>query len=119
MPRKPLGRCVYCKRDLAGPRSRSGTALTRDHVMPRSVGGTRKVRCCRTCNGLKGDIHPSVWRWFTENFPQWWRGFSTNREVVEACSKRWGGRVRAALVGRAPRSDFEPAGGASCQQPAE
>lgn len=90
MTRKTYGNCTYCHRGLTGPRDRANTAMTKDHVMPKSVGGERKVRCCRLCNNLKGDIHPSVWRWFTDNHPHWWRTFRTNREVVEACRERWG-----------------------------
>lgn len=104
---KRIGPCTYCRRELEGPRSRSRTAVTADHVMPRSVGGQRKVPCCRQCNGLKGDIHPSVWRWFTETFPGWWKTFRTNGEVVTACRPQFGQRVCVAVVGRAPRSMFE------------
>jgi hypothetical protein len=107
---KPLGRCTYCLRDLTSPHSRCGTAATRDHVMPKCVGGTRKVPCCQACNSLKGDIHPGVWRWFTEKNPGWWRIFKTNREVIEACREVWGCMVRASVTGRAPRSDFELGG---------
>lgn len=107
MSHKPIGICVYCRRELTGPRSRCGTALTKDHVMPASVGGTRRVWCCRQCNSLKGDIHPGVWRWFTEEHPRWWKTFQTNHEVVEACRVRWGNMVRVSVTGRAPRSDFE------------
>lgn len=64
--------------------------------------------CCRQCNGLKGDIHPSVWRWFTETFPGWWRSFRTNGEVAAACRPQFGQRVCVAVVGRAVRSMFDP-----------
>ena len=107
MASRPLGKCCYCRRELSKPGGRSRTALTRDHVMPRCVGGTRKVRCCRQCNGLKGDIHPSVWRWFTVEHPGWWRTFRTNAEVVSVCRRRFGSRVRVATVGRARRCEFE------------
>lgn len=105
--RKRIGSCTYCRRELAGPRSRSRVAATSDHVMPKCVGGRRRVRCCRQCNGLKGDIHPSVWRWFTETFPAWWRTFETNREVIAACRPQFGQRVCVSVVGRAPRSAFD------------
>lgn len=105
---KGRGTCTYCRRPLTKPTDRGNTALTRDHVMPKRVGGVRKVHCCRLCNQLKGDIHPGVWRWFTEHYPGWWRTFRANAEVVEACRERWGRMVRVACTGRAPRSDFEP-----------
>lgn len=106
MATKSVGQCTYCKRQLAKPTSPSRTAMTRDHVMPKCVGGTRRVRCCRQCNGLKGDIHPSVWRWFTETFPGWWKSFETNGEVVTACRAKWGSRVCVTDVGRVRRSCF-------------
>lgn len=104
---KRIGTCTYCRRELAGPRSGSRVAATADHVMPQSVGGRRKVPCCRQCNNLKGDIHPSVWRWFTEMFPAWWRTFRTNGEVVAACRPQFGSRVQVGTVGRARREEFE------------
>lgn len=106
MARRNLGSCVYCRRQLTKPRDRGRCAFTKDHVMPRCVGGTRKVRSCRQCNGLKGDIHPSVWRWFTEAHPEWWRTFRTNGEVVAACRVRWGKRVRVGETGRARRGEM-------------
>lgn len=110
MARKRLGSCTYCRRDLAKPTARSKCALTKDHVMPKAVGGTRKVNCCRQCNQLKGDIHPSAWRWFTVHYPGWWRTYRTNAEVVAICSAKFGKRVCTSIVGRAPRSTFlEPA----------
>jgi hypothetical protein len=112
MARKRIGCCVYCRRELAGPRSRSRTAVTRDHVMPKCVGGTRKVRCCRQRNGLKGDIHPQVWRWFTEHHPGWWKTFETNSDVVTACAAQFGNMVRVAVTGRARREVFEQMGAA-------
>lgn len=117
MGTKRRGPCTYCKRELEKPTSRSRTAATSDHVMPASVGGQRKVRCCRQCNQLKGDIHPSVWRWFTEHYPAWWKTFQTNSEVVQACAVRWGAMVRACVTGRAPRSDFEEKAHAPLQGP--
>lgn len=75
--------------------------------MPKSVGGQRKVPCCRRCNDLKGDIHPSVWRWFTEHYPGWWRTFATNIEVAQVCRQGMGRAVVCSMVGRAPRWDFE------------
>ena len=107
MSRKDRGWCTYCRRGLTSPHDRAGTAATMDHVMPKSVGGRRKVPCCKACNQLKGDIHPSVWRWFTERFPGWWRQFRTNREVIEACRPTWGPAIRVTATGRAMRYDME------------
>ena len=75
--------------------------------MPRCVGGARKVPACFQCNQLKGDLHPSVWRWFTEAYPGWWKTFRTSREVAEACRAHWGPAVSVQQVGRARRDAME------------
>lgn len=77
--------CCYCKRRLEAPTSPSRLAYTRDHVKPRAAGGTKTVPCCRQCNQLKGNLHPSVWRWFTINYPGWWKTFDTPAEVATVC----------------------------------
>lgn len=46
---------------------------TRDHVLPRSRGGTRTVICCATCNGIKGDMLPDAWERFMAANPRWWK----------------------------------------------
>lgn len=107
MTRKFYGTCTYCHRQLTSALDRANTAATKDHVMPKSVGGYRKVPCCRQCNQLKADMHPSVWRWFTANYPGWWKTFRTNREVVAVCVPIWGSMCRVSATGRAPRWDFE------------
>lgn len=107
MARPNLGHCCYCLRGLEKPTARSSVAFTRDHVMPRCVGGAKKVRCCRQCNQLKGDLHPSVWRWFTENHPRWWKAFRTASDVRAVCRVRFGEMTSAMVVGRVPRSAFE------------
>jgi 5-methylcytosine-specific restriction endonuclease McrA len=73
--------CCYCKRQLTKPGDRANTAFTRDHVIPASRGGVRKVPCCRKCNNLKADLDPSLWRIVTENYPRWWKVFASNKEV--------------------------------------
>lgn len=65
-------RCTYCTRELMHPNSKSRTAATRDHAIPKSHGGTLKVSCCIQCNGLKGNMTPDVWAAFMELFPRWW-----------------------------------------------
>lgn len=49
------GNCYYCKRIAV---------LTKDHVIPRSHGGTKKnniVKACKTCNLEKGNLSLSDW----------------------------------------------------------
>ncbi len=72
-PRGKGARCAYCERRLEAPTSPSKLAATRDHVVPRSAGGTEKVWCCRQCNSLKGDMMPDQWLAFRQSNPEWWR----------------------------------------------
>lgn len=52
------GRCFWCNKELTinGPRD---VAPTKDHVLPRSKGGTGKITnlvlSCHDCNGAKGN----------------------------------------------------------------
>ena len=69
-------RCHYCDRKLAKPREprqkiRSDHA-TRDHVQPKSRGGTLVVPCCQACNDLKADMTSSEWYAFIAATPKWW-----------------------------------------------
>jgi hypothetical protein len=41
------GACVYCKR--FGP-------LTKEHLLPKSAGGTLTVKACRACNQARGNL---------------------------------------------------------------
>ena len=65
--------CKYCKRLLDPPGSKSGLAFTKDHVKPKSQGGTRTVPCCWTCNQIKGQMMPREWFRFMDQNPQWWK----------------------------------------------
>jgi len=62
--RRQRGKCFYCDVPmiLPGKDGRNGThpqCCTRDHVLPKSLGGTlakgNVVLACRTCNNKKGD----------------------------------------------------------------
>lgn len=65
--------CFWCERHLEGSESGSSVAFTRDHVVPRSQGGTSTVPCCRACNNLKGDMLPDEWRAYMRANPEWWK----------------------------------------------
>ncbi len=104
---KHYGACTYCHRQLTRCTDRGRTAATKDHVMPKCVGGTRKVPCCRQCNELKGDMHPSVWRWFQTSYPAWWKSFRSHHEVVAACRPHWGAMISVQSTGRAMRYDID------------
>jgi hypothetical protein len=61
--------CHWCDRIMVVGTS---THPTRDHYMPRSVGGRKIVMACTTCNNIKGDMLPHEWRQFMADNPQWW-----------------------------------------------
>lgn len=62
--KRKSGNCVYC--------GRHSNTLTRDHVIPRSKGGTSEssnlVKCCQSCNASKGDMTPEEWAESILNF---------------------------------------------------
>lgn len=62
--------CVYCKRKM--DRRDYWREPTRDHVVPASRGGTRRIICCRLCNTVKGDAMPERWAAFMLAYPGWW-----------------------------------------------
>ena len=44
---------------------------TRDHIIPRSLGGRRTVVVCMGCNNLKVDMHPNAWvRYLADVMPE-------------------------------------------------
>ncbi len=55
--KRKSGHCVYC--------GRPSKSLTKDHVVPRSQGGTSEssnvVKCCQSCNASKGNMTPEQW----------------------------------------------------------
>lgn len=62
--------CVYCRRPM--DRTDFWREPTRDHVVPRSQNGTRKVMACRLCNTVKGSAMPERWAAFMAANPGWW-----------------------------------------------
>lgn len=71
MPRRSShDSCAYCGRNLI-PRSH-WLSPTNDHVVPRFLGGDKKVRSCRACNELKGNMDPAVWREFRTTYPRYY-----------------------------------------------
>lgn len=68
---KPVGEpCHWCGREMtyADPL----LAPTRDHVIPRSVGGRSKVWACFGCNQLKGNMPLDAWVEVMRQVPEWW-----------------------------------------------
>ena len=53
MRRRP--RCWYCGHRLLNTMPLRDRSKTRDHVYPRSRGGTVTVKACQLCNRVKGD----------------------------------------------------------------
>lgn len=95
--------CRYCRRDLLHPdtdRARSSPlSATKDHVIPKSRGGTFTAWCCRQCNQIKADMSLIEWARFMQSYPEWWQRFRTrgqvNRELYRA-------RYRQELKSRFP-----------------
>lgn len=72
-----IGRlCAYCERKMTGLGHHDMLSPTRDHVLPKSQGGSgyaaRIVWACRLCNNLKGDLLPEEWSDFMRAYPRWW-----------------------------------------------
>jgi hypothetical protein len=82
-PRRPK-HCYYCKRMLTAPTDRARTAATRDHIVPKHMGGRRTVPCCRQCNSLKGPLSIDAWRRIMAKYPDWWRRFRDRGELIDA-----------------------------------
>jgi len=70
---KKRGACPYCRRTMSGTQSRSNTAATRDHIVPKSQGGRLRIWCCRMCNTLKGSMPLDEWEQFMADNPYWHR----------------------------------------------
>lgn len=54
-----LGRCPYCHQGMT--RQRGDNQRTRDHVVPKSMGGRAVVWCCARCNEDKANWLLSEW----------------------------------------------------------
>lgn len=81
---KPL-QCRYCRRSLLrqsqSPTPGHHLAPTRDHVIPKSRGGTFTAWCCHQCNQLKADMSLIEWAKFMQAYPQWWERFRTHGQI--------------------------------------
>lgn len=69
--------CRYCRRVLTDARKGGSTAASRDHIVPKCMGGRRTVPCCRACNEVKGDMAPDQWFAFMAAQPAWWTLYKT------------------------------------------
>lgn len=70
-------RCRYCQRLLTDPRKGGSTASSRDHFVPKCMGGRRTVPCCRACNEIKGDMTPRQWSIVMRVRVRWWDLYKT------------------------------------------
>lgn len=77
--------CHWCKRVLQSTRAQgSSVQATREHLYPKSLGGTYRVWCCAACNNLKGNLRPNEWRAFMAANPNWWKGYRGRRRAKPA-----------------------------------
>lgn len=73
-----IGNCHYCQRQMlsreTGYNHKTLPALhpTREHIHPRSKGGTDWVWACYQCNMIKGDRTERAWLAYMRAHPQWW-----------------------------------------------
>jgi hypothetical protein len=83
--------------------------MTRDHIIPKKMGGRKTVPCCRQCNHIKGDMHPDRWRQVTERYPQWWRLFRGPHDLLEQLrADAWAHSRRRQQLGKWPRDVSVP-----------
>ena len=74
-PDTVVGRpCYWCKRPMESKRLKYGIdtrslAATKDHLVPKSRGGKKKVWACFRCNSLKGDMMPEEWETWMKEHP--------------------------------------------------
>lgn len=71
-------RCTYCRREMI---PYSDSHPTRDHVYPKSRGGTLTVWACGTCNQMKADMLLAEWKDFMQDNPRWWAKAPTQANV--------------------------------------
>lgn len=60
--------CFWCKRQML--MESASLQPTRDHLIPRSRGGTVIRITCLACNNLKGDMPPALWVLTLEKHPE-------------------------------------------------
>lgn len=67
--------CPYCQRPFSGRvgNKRFSQARTKDHLVPKSKGGTLWNWACQTCNHIKSDMMPEEWDAYMLAHPKWWR----------------------------------------------
>jgi len=65
--------CYYCQRTLVASTKDSNLSATKDHLHPKSMGGTLRVWSCRKCNSLKGNMTFSEWRSYMADNPDWYK----------------------------------------------
>ena len=98
-----MGDCHYCRRKLSSPKDKGPLGETRDHLHPKSRGGTDTVPCCRQCNRMKADMSLAAWKIFMTNNPNWWVTDTviSNDETVALRAELDAERERAGELDRA------------------
>ena len=63
-------RCIYC---------RQATGVTKEHLVPRSVGGTKTLPACRPCNQARGcsGAYPPFRRYISDHPDEWAAALAT------------------------------------------
>lgn len=81
-----MPRCAYCHK--------ISSSLTREHLLPKSVGGTLVIKACRKCNAARGNSGAySPFLKFIHSHKKLWTAAinkSRDRAATEAYLSRWG-----------------------------
>lgn len=66
--------CPYCGKQMQVQRPNPHhhkCCPTRDHIIPKSIGGRQTIVVCGACNNAKGDMHPVAWlRYAADMMPE-------------------------------------------------
>lgn len=78
--------CPYCQRLM--DRGTFKLQPTRDHIVPQSRGGSARLICCLTCNGIKADMMPEAWAAYMAANPGWWLLSAAERRARARAGRR-------------------------------
>lgn len=59
------------------------THATKDHVIPKVLGGRAWVWACFLCNTLKGDMTPDEWEAWRARHPGWYNADETTKLALK------------------------------------
>ena len=101
-----MSKCHYCRVTLTRTTATNHRAdmYTRDHIHPKSLGGTKTVPCCLRCNGMKGNLTAREWNQWRADTPDW----STIRRPASIVIAETKAAQRAAIFARLRIQAIQP-----------